>query len=68
MSPADQELADKIKTMRDTTETIVAAMIDRHMAKHYPDVTPFWEHCKRADIEVSTWPVWKRRSCYSQDD
>jgi hypothetical protein len=62
----DKQLARTIKALRADTEAIVRGLIDAHMAKHYPDVTPFWAHAQRASIEVATWPAWKQRRCYAQ--
>ena len=63
----DEQLSKEIGRLRRLTEERIRRMLDRHMSKHYAELTPFRATCVRADLEVKSWPAWKRRACYSQE-
>ena len=67
MEKHDVELAEKLRTLREDYEAKAEQLLDEHMHKHYANTGPLWTQCKRASIEVASWPEWKRRRCYSQD-
>jgi len=60
MNKADKEVAAKISAMRSAAEAEVARLLDEHLAKHYPALSPFWKGVTRAAIETESWPAWKR--------
>lgn len=67
MEKHDVKLSNQLRFLREAYETEKARLLDEHMRKHYANTGPLWTQCKRASIEVASWPEWKRRRCYSQD-
>lgn len=67
MTPEDIELSDTIFCMREDFKLKLDKMLDDHVQQHYSGRSDFWMRCKRAQIEVDSWPVHKQHSIHAQN-
>tara|TARA_R110002095_G_C4251957_1_gene240455 strand:- start:45839 stop:46042 length:204 start_codon:yes stop_codon:yes gene_type:complete len=61
------KLSKEIARIRKEADDRCALLLDRFMRKHYGNLDDMRTHCIRAGIEVKSWPAYKQRRTYSQD-